>query len=217
VTDVYVETGTKRVFASALAWPGWARSGRDERAALDSLVTYGPRYRRVVARSRLGFRAPTGVDQLAVVLHVDGDASTDFGVPGAVAPSDRDPIDDTELKRSITILRACWRALDTAAAAAAGRTLTTGPRGGGRSLGAIVEHVTEAERGYLGMLGSKAPAGADARAIRAAVVAALTSAVHDGVEERGPRGGKRWPPPYFVRRVAWHTLDHAWEIEDRSA
>jgi hypothetical protein len=24
-----------------------------------------------------------------------------------------------------------------------------------------------------------------------------------------------WPPRYFVRRVAWHVLDHAWEIEDR--
>ena len=25
----------------------------------------------------------------------------------------------------------------------------------------------------------------------------------------------RWGPRYFVRRSAWHALDHAWEIEDR--
>ena len=33
---------------------------------------------------------------------------------------------------------------------------------------------------------------------------------------RGPRGGVIWPPRYFVRRVAWHLLDHLWEIEDRA-
>ena len=32
----------------------------------------------------------------------------------------------------------------------------------------------------------------------------------------GPRGGKIWSPRFFVRYVAWHTLDHAWEIEDRA-
>jgi hypothetical protein len=30
-------------------------------------------------------------------------------------------------------------------------------------------------------------------------------------------GEKRWPPRYVARRMAWHLLDHAWEIEDRSA
>jgi hypothetical protein len=36
-----------------------------------------------------------------------------------------------------------------------------------------------------------------------------------------PNGGtppvpKGWPPRYAARRIAWHALDHAWEIEDRS-
>ena len=26
-----------------------------------------------------------------------------------------------------------------------------------------------------------------------------------------------WPTRYAARRIAWHVLDHAWEIEDRSA
>jgi hypothetical protein len=30
-----------------------------------------------------------------------------------------------------------------------------------------------------------------------------------------PRGGKRWMGRYFVRREAWHVLDHTCEIEER--
>ena len=52
--------------------------------------------------------------------------------------------------------------------------------------------------------------------VRTAVQEALTRAVQDGLPEAGPRGGAIWPPRYFVRRTAWHALDHAWEIEDRS-
>ena len=50
---------------------------------------------------------------------------------------------------------------------------------------------------------------------RQAVLDALAAAAHGEVPARGPRGGVIWTPRYFVRRVAWHVLDHAWEIEDR--
>jgi hypothetical protein len=214
--DVYVERGSKRVFASALAWPGWSRAGRDERAALETLAAYGPRYARALARSRLGFRAPRSADELVVVRRVPGGAGTDFGVPEVPAPSDDAEIDTAELRRLVSVLRACWRALDDAAGAASGRRLATGPRGGGRPLAAILDHVSGAEHGYLGRLAWKATPGGDAAAIRAAVVEALTNAVEHGVEARGPRGGERWLPRYFIRRVAWHALDHTWEIEDRA-
>jgi hypothetical protein len=214
--DVYVEKGSKRVFASAVDWPGFARTGRDERAALEMLVAYAPRYAKVVVRSRLGFRPPAGVGDLVVVERLAGASGTDFGVPELPAPGDAEPVDEAERKRLVSLLRACWRALDGAAESAAGVELAKGPRGGGRSLDAIIDHVRDAEAGYLTRLAWKAPPDADAQAVRAAVVDALTSAVRDGVEERGPRGGKRWAPRYFVRRVAWHALDHAWEIEDRS-
>jgi hypothetical protein len=46
---------------------------------------------------------------------------------------------------------------------------------------------------------------------------ALAAAAHGVVPTRGPRGGVIWTPRYFVRRVAWHLLDHAWEFEDRGA
>jgi hypothetical protein len=32
----------------------------------------------------------------------------------------------------------------------------------------------------------------------------------------GPLTEKGWPQPYAARRIAWHVLDHAWEIEDRT-
>jgi hypothetical protein len=35
------------------------------------------------------------------------------------------------------------------------------------------------------------------------------------VPERGPRGGAIWSARNYVRRIAWHVLDHAWEIEDK--
>ena len=76
-------------------------------------------------------------------------------------------------------------------------------------------------RAYLGRLAWKLPKSetADLQArleqTRAAVQDALERAAHGGVEEQGPRGGKRWTARYFVRRSAWHILDHAWEIEDR--
>ena len=28
--------------------------------------------------------------------------------------------------------------------------------------------------------------------------------------------GSSWMPAYFLRRAAWHVLDHAWEIQDKS-
>jgi hypothetical protein len=31
-----------------------------------------------------------------------------------------------------------------------------------------------------------------------------------------PVAQAKWPPAYAARRIAWHALDHAWEIEDRS-
>ena len=96
--------------------------------------------------------------------------------------------------------------------------LTKGPRGGGRDIQKIVDHVLGSDEGYLSMIGAKPPRGGrDGRAerVRHAVLDALEVAVREGVPP-GPRGGKRWTPRYFVRRSAWHALDHAWEIEDRT-
>ena len=81
-------------------------------------------------------------------------------------------------------------------------------------------HVLEAEVAYLGALGSrypKPPRGRDEMAwVRQLALATLDAVVHDKPIEN-PRNTKRpWSPRYFIRRSAWHALDHAWEIEDRA-
>jgi hypothetical protein len=213
--DVCIERGAKRVFATAVGWPGYARAGRDEDSALAALVAYGPRFAAALKGSRLGFAAPADV---VVVGRVGGTSTTDFGAPDVEVPGDAEPVSETERTRLVAILRASWRTFDAAAAAAEGVALSKGPRGGGRSLVAIVDHVVGAEGSYVRMIGGTAPREDDPDRIdatRSAVLIALERAVREGVPP-SPRGGKRWSPRYFVRRAAWHVLDHAWELEDRT-
>jgi hypothetical protein len=148
--DVYVEAGAKRVFAGAIAWPGWCRSARTEDDALEALVTYAPRYGKALARRKLGFEPPRSPSSLRVRERLKGNATTDFGAP-AIAPKadDRRTFGERDAERLVTILRASWGALDRAARTAEGRTLRKGPRGGGLDLDKIVAHVREAEAGYL--------------------------------------------------------------------
>jgi hypothetical protein len=119
------------------------------------------------------------------------------------------------------LLQACWLCFDAACRAAKGKRLSTGPRGGGRDLQKIVEHVLGADGAYLTALGWKvkleaaAATGRQLNQIRAAIVAGLAASVQGEIPGVGRRGGRRWTARYFVRRSAWHVLDHAWEIEDR--
>jgi hypothetical protein len=218
---VYIEVGGKRTFAGALDWPGWCRSGRDEEAAVGALFDYGPRYARVLRSSRLGFKIPVAASAFAVVERLKDNVTTDFGTPGRAPSADARPVSSAELQRFQKLLKACWRTLDQAIEGASGKTLQTGPRGGGRQLEGILEHILGGDTGYLGGVGWKLKLiDADdpqeqLLQTRQAILAGLTASARGEIPARGPRGGIRWSPRYFVRRVAWHALDHAWEIEDR--
>ncbi len=218
---VTLEGGSKRTFACALDWPGWCRSGRDETTALEALLAYGPRYARALQRVGMEFQPPSQLAQLNVVERHAGNATTDFGAPAIPAQADSLPLDEAELALLQRLLRACWQAFDAAVEAAADKELRKGPRGGGRNREKILEHVVEGEASYLRRLAGKRLRGTGLNPrerlepTRQAILEALEQAVREGLPERGPRGGAIWPPRYFVRRVAWHVLDHAWEIEDR--
>jgi hypothetical protein len=219
-TDVYLEVGSKRVFAGAIDWPGWCRSGRNETEAMENLFSYGPRYASVLTGTRLGFTTPKDPAQLVVVERLRGTSTTDFGAPSVAPTVDRDrSCSAADIKRFNTILRALWRAFDRAVESARGEQLAKGPRGGGRSLDAIVEHVIGADANYLSAVGWKAPKGGDAplTATRKAIREAIDASAAGEIPLRGPRGGKRWTARYFVRRVAWHVVAHVWEIERRLA
>ena len=216
---VYLERGAKRTFAAALDWPGWCRKGSNEIDALTALLTYGPKYASILAGTRLGFVAPKDLAQLIVVERLPGTPTTDFGAP-AVAPTvDHErSCDSATLGRFEKILGAGWRAFDKAVESARGKTLATGPRGGGRSLDAIVRHVIDADAGYLVAVGWKAPKTAKRlAATREAILAALEASATGEIPAKGPRGGVRWTARYFVRRVTWHVMAHVWEIERRAA
>ncbi|MGH7527929.1 MAG: hypothetical protein ACREMX_14635 [Gemmatimonadales bacterium] len=222
VVNVYLECGVKRTFAAALDWPGWCRHGPKETDALAALLAYGPKYASILAGTRLGFAAPKDLTQLVVVERLPGTAATDFGALSVAPTVDHDrSCDAAELKRFEKILGAAWRAFDEAEKSARGRTLATGPRGGGRSLEAIVTHVIGADAGYLTAVGSRAPKAArppeQLTATREAILAALKASATGEIPSQGPRGGARWSARYFARRVAWHVMAHAWEIERRAA
>jgi hypothetical protein len=213
--DVYLEIGKKRTVVGAMEWPGWCRVGRDEEGALQTLFEAGPRYASLMRPARLGFQVPQDISVFRVVQRLKGNASTDYGIPALAPTKDGTPINDKELKRLQTILKVCWRALDAAATAAKGKTLRLGPRGGGRTLKGILEHVYGAEVGYLSSLGGKMASTSSPEEVHQAILKTLVASAHGEVAKKGPRGGKRWSPWYFARREAWHVLDHVWEIEDR--
>lgn len=218
---IFVETGKKKVFVGAIDWPGWSRGARDETAALQTLLDYAPRYAQVLASQAIEFQLPAELSDFSVVERHVGNVTTDFGAPAIELDTDQAPMDQPAFERSRKILEGCWESFDLAMETAAGKVLAKGPRGGGRDLDKIVEHVIEADRSYLSRLAWKYKRDASLTQIeelsrsRQAILNALEVAVTEGLPESGPRGGIIWPPRYFIRRVAWHVLDHAWEIEDR--
>ncbi len=214
--EIYLEVGAKRVFAGALDWPGWSRSARHEEEALEALLAYGPRYTGVLKGS-VRFTPPAKTSTFEIVERLKGDATTDFGAPSIAPKADARSIDRRWVARQEKILRACWKAFDRAAENVTG-PLEKGPRGGGREVAAIVAHVVGAEASYARMIGADTKGVDDATRDeeRALVLSSLEGAVTEGIPA-GPRGGRRWSAPYFVRRAAWHVLDHAWEMEDRSS
>jgi hypothetical protein len=205
---VYLEAGGKRTFASAAGWPGWCRSGKDEHAALEALAAYAPRYAVVAKLAGVPFAA--GSPAFKVVERLAGNATTDYGAPGIPAKDEAKPLTPQQGDLMRDLVDACWTYLDQVIAQAPAE-LRKGPRGGGRDRDAMFDHVLGAEMEYAKRIGVrlKQPDGKDRPAVRA-----FRKAVLDGLNN--PNREEKWPVPYAARRTAWHALDHAWEIEDRS-
>jgi len=209
MTDIYVELGGKKAIAWSLEWPGWCRIRTSEEAAVQALIDYEARYRLIAQRAGLDF-AP---GDLGVVERLPGDANTAWGVPSVLASADR-PIDATTAQRKVALLRASWDMLEEVVAASPAE-LRKGPRGGGRDRDEIRRHVIEAERVYARKIGVRHKPFEinDKSALKAMreEIAAVLSKPSTG--EPLVSGG--WNASYAVRRMAWHVVDHIWEIEDR--
>jgi hypothetical protein len=210
---VYIETGAKKVFACSIDFPGWCRSGKDEQSALEALAGYAPRYAEVAKRAKAAF--PSTSVELEVVERVKGKGATDFGIPHEIPKADAEPLTARQAARQVELMRAAWAVLDRVAKAAPAE-LRKGPRGGGRDRDKMLGHVLGAEAAYARQLGIKHPEPAlgDTKAIKALRddLAEALGRASDG----SPLRPKGWPPRYALRRITWHVLDHAWEMQDRS-
>ena len=212
-----VEMGPKgkKVVATAWDWPGLERGGKTEDEALETLRAYLPRYARVAERTGMGdtFRSQT---DLEVVERYDGVGSTDFwGISHASCDLDRQPMSSDEWERRLALVRACWAEFD-AVAASVSAALQKGPRGGGRDRDEIVNHVFGTERTQMAKkVGVLTPQGVmltpeGLRAHREDYIDALRA-----YHAEGKQAGRTWTLSFLLRRTAYHTLDHAWEMEDK--
>lgn len=212
---VTIESTRRRTFATAADWPGWSRQGKTEPDALAALAAAADRYAEIAAAAGVAF--PAAVDRTyEVVERLEGGAGTDFGVPSRVTELERRPVDAAEAGRSADLLAAAWDAFDRIAAAAP-EELRKGPRGGGRDRSRIVAHVMEADQAYAREVGVRVKGfGPEDRAAAEAMRAAMLDVLRRP-SDGSPLAGRKWPHRHAANYIAWHALDHAWEIIDRTA
>jgi len=205
----------KRAVAFAVDWPGWSRGAKTPEAALELLESYRERYRPVADTARMAseFDAAGSFD---VVEDKVGTGSTDFwGISFAPSDVEREPMDDTELDRKITLLLACWGFFD-AVASRVSADMRKGPRGGGRDRDEIIRHTIRTEsEDFAKRVGLRVPEdGAltpkGLQDYREAYVAIMRE--YNAGEDKRMRS---WNLPFLIRHSAFHTLDHAWEMEDK--
>jgi hypothetical protein len=212
---IYVESGDKKVFACSIDFPGWCRGARNEELALEALAAYAPRYAEVAKLAGAAFPAPTAAgERLEIVERVKGGGATDFGIPHEIPKADAEPLTARQAARQVELMRAAWALLDRVVKASPAE-LRKGPRGGGRDRDKMLDHVLGAEAAYARQLGVKHPQPrvGDRKAIEA-LRDDLAEALR-GASDGTPRRPKGWPPRYALRRITWHVLDHAWEMQDR--
>ncbi|HEV7129524.1 MAG TPA: hypothetical protein VGN32_18970 [Ktedonobacterales bacterium] len=204
----------KQVAAVAPDWPGLERGAKTEEAALARLRAYLPRYAPVaqLAGMEAEFAASTTVE---VVERYPGTGSTDFwGISYAFSDLDRQDLSSAALDRELTLMRACWTFFDEVRGRVSAE-MRKGPRGGGRDRDHIVGHTLRVEQDWAAKVGVPTPQGAPPlideglQAHRDAYRTAIRAFHAQG------KMARTWPLRYLIRHTAYHTLDHAWEMEDK--
>lgn len=211
---IATESTPKKSFAWAIDWPGWARSGKTPEQAIEILVAYRDRYAVAVEAAGLELDVPADAE-VEIVDQADGGSGTEFGVPSAITDADHRPIDVAAAARLAKLVAGAWTVFDRVVASAP-EELRKGPRGGGRDRTKMVGHVVGADWYYAREIGVRhtEPDPEDRAAIEA--LRADVLAVLRQPSAGTPLAGRRWTARYAARRIAWHAIDHAWEIEDRS-
>lgn len=212
--EIGEETGAKKTFVWVIDWPGWCRSGKTRDLAVEALFEQRRRYSVVAVEAGLDLsdQAPGEVE---IVESVPGGGGTDFGVPSAITELDRRKTTAAEAKRLARLVEAAWTIFDRVSAGAPSE-LRKGPRGGGRDRDKMIAHVIEADHAYAHEIGLRGPlADREDRAAVNTERAAMLEVLRQP-SDGSPLADRRWTQRYAARRIAWHALDHAWEMEDRS-
>lgn len=206
----------KKVVAAAPEWPGLARGAKTEEDAVKKLRSYIPRYSEVARLAGLK-AAFDNAGKTEVVERYPGTPSTDFwGISFAFSSIDEQEMSVEELDRELMLMAACWAFFDDVRGRVSA-DMAKGPRGGGRDRDRIVGHTFAAEQDWATKVDVMTPDGAmltteGLKAHRAAYCQAIRD-----YHSQGKLPGKRakWPIRYLIRHTAFHTLDHAWEMEDK--
>ena len=206
----------KRSVAFSVDWQGWSRGAKTAELALETLESYRQRYRPVAALAGMA-REFDAAGALEIVEDKVGTGSVDFyGMSFAPSATEQGPMGEPELARGITLLRACWAFFDDVAARVSPE-MRKGPRGGGRDRNRIIRHTIRTEsEDFAKQVGLRIPEEAalspdGLREHRENYVAAMRAYNAGEVEKRM----RSWTLPFLIRHSAFHTLDHAWEMEDK--
>ena len=206
----------KKVVAVAPDWPGLERGAKTGEQAIERLRSYIPRYSQVAKLAEMEAEFDT-VRNLSVVEQYPGTGSTDFwGISFAFSSIDKQGMPADELERELTLMQACWAFFDGVRRRVSAE-MQKGPRGGGRDRDRIVRHTFAAEQDWARMIGVLTPDDAmlTAKGLKAHRDA-YCQAIRD-YHAQGKLAGKmaKWPLRFLIRHTAFHTLDHAWEMEDK--
>jgi len=117
------------------------------------------------------------------------------------------------LERELSLMRACWAFFDDVRSHVLAE-MQRGPHGGGRDRDHIVRHTVAAEQDWAKKLGVLTPQDA---MLTDEVLNAHRNAYGNAIQALHAQGNmaRTWPLRYLIRHTAFHTLDHAWEMEDK--
>lgn len=206
----------KKVVAVAPDWPGLERGAKTEAAAIEKLRAYLPRYAQVATQANMSAAFDT-IQDFEVVEQYPGVGSTDFwGISFAFSGIDQQEMSREELERELTLMQACWAFFDEVRGRVSAE-MQKGPRGGGRDRDRIVRHTLAAEQDWARGIGVIAP---DDVLLTDQALKSYRDAYCQAIRDyhaQGKQAGIRakWPLRYLIRHTAFHTLDHAWEMEDK--
>lgn len=204
----------KKVVAVAPDWPGLERGAKTEDAVIARLESYMPRYAQVAKLAGMDAEF-AALKTLDIVERYPGSGSTDFwGISFAFSSIDKQPVSSEALEHEIKLMQACWTFFDGVRSRVSAE-MQKGPRGGGRDRDRIVRHTLGTEMADwapklgLPILFSEDMTEEIVNTHRAAYCEAIRAYHTEG------KMARTWPLRYLIRHTAYHTMDHAWEMEDK--